>query len=75
MHTWRILPLGSIVLTFNSAMKVKVVQLCPALCDPIDWGILQARILEWVAFPISKGSSQPRDRIQVSRIVGRFFTS
>ena len=33
------------------------------------------RILEWVAFPFSKGSSQPRDRTQVSHIVGRFFTS
>ena len=38
-------------------------------------GILQARILEWVAFPFSRGSSQPRDRTQVSRITGRFFTS
>ena len=38
-------------------------------------GILQARILEWVAFPFSKGSSQPRDPTQVSRITGRFFTS
>ena len=38
-------------------------------------GILQARILEWVAFLFSRGSSQPRDRTQVSRITGRFFTS
>ena len=38
-------------------------------------GILQARILEWVAFPFSKGSSQPRDQTQVSRIAGGFFTS
>ena len=37
--------------------------------------ILQARILEWVAFRFSRGSSQPRDRTQVSRIAGRFFTS
>ena len=37
-------------------------------------GILQARILEWVAFPFSRGSSQPRDRTQVSRIAGGFFT-
>ena len=37
--------------------------------------ILQARILEWVAFPFSRGSSQPRDRTQVSHIAGRFFTS
>ena len=38
-------------------------------------GILQARILEWVASPFSKESSQPMDRTQVSLIVGRFFTS
>ena len=38
-------------------------------------GILQARILEWVAFPFSRVSSQPRDQIQVSHIAGRFFTS
>ena len=38
-------------------------------------GILQARILEWVAFPFSRGSSQPRDQTQVSRIAGGFFTS
>ena len=38
-------------------------------------GILQARILEWVAIPISGVSSQPRDQTQVSRIAGRFFTS
>ena len=58
--------------------EVKVTQLCPTLCDPMDYtvhGILQARILEWVAFPFSRGSSQPRDRIQVSLIAGRFFTS
>ena len=38
-------------------------------------GILQARILEWVAFPFSRGSFQPRDRTQVSLIAGRFFIS
>ena len=37
-------------------------------------GILQARTLEWVAFPFSRGSSQPRDRTQVSCIAGGFFT-
>ena len=37
-------------------------------------GILQARVLAWVAFPFSRGSSQPRDQIQVSRIAGGFFT-
>ena len=48
------------------------------LCDPMDYtvhGILQARILECVAIPFSKGSSQPRDQTQVSLIAGRFFTS
>ena len=43
--------------------------------DYIVHGILQARILEWVAFPSSRGSSQPRDETQVSYIAGRFFTS
>ena len=38
-------------------------------------GILQARILEWVAFPFSRGSSQPRDQTQVSHIADEFFTS
>ena len=38
-------------------------------------GILQARILEWVAFPFSRGSSLPWDQTQVSRIAGEFFTS
>ena len=37
-------------------------------------GILQARILEWVAIPFSRGSSQPRDQTSVSHIAGRFFT-
>ena len=59
-------------------MKVKVAQPCLTLCDPMDYtvhGILQARILEWVAFPFSRRSSQPRDRTQVSHIADRFFTS
>ena len=58
-------------------VKVKVAQLCPTLCDPMDYrvhGILQARILEWVAFSFSRGSSQPRDWTQVSHTAGRFFT-
>ena len=45
-------------------VKVKVVQLCPPLCNSMDYtvhGILQAKILEWVGFPFSRGSSQPRD--------------
>ena len=59
-------------------MKVKVSQLCLTLCDPMDYavhGILQATILEWVAFTFSRGFSQPRDQTQVSCIAGRFFTS
>ena len=53
-------------------MKVKVIQSCQILCDHVDYtvhGILQTRILEWLAFPFSRGSSQPKDRIQVSLIV------
>ena len=41
---------------------------------PLSMGILQARILKWVAMPSSRGSSQPRDWTQVSHIAGRFFT-
>ena len=59
-------------------MKVKVAQLCPTLCDPMDYivhGILPTRILYWVAFPFSSGFSQPRDQAQVSCTAGKFFTS
>ena len=53
-------------------VKVLVAQSRPALCDPMDCslpgssvhGILQARILEWVAVPFSRASSQPRDRVR-----------
>ena len=51
----------------------KVAQSCLILCDPMDYtvhGILQARTLEWVAVPFSRGSSQSRLRTQVSCIVG-----
>ena len=57
---------------------VKVTQSCLILCDPMDGighGILQARILEWVTFPFSRRSSQPRDQTEVSCIAGRSFTS
>ena len=59
-------------------VKVKIAQSCLTLCDPVDYrvhGILQARILEWVAFPFCRISSQPRDRTQVSYIARGFFTS
>ena len=56
-----------------------VAQLCLTLCDPMDCPagssvhrILQARVLEWVAIPFSRGSSGPRDRTQVSYAAGRF---
>ena len=62
--------------------NVLVAQSCPTLCDPMDWsllgfsvyGILQARILEWVATPSSRDTSQPRDRTLVSFLTGIFFT-
>ena len=64
-----------------SSCKREVAQSCPTLCDPMDCslpgsvhGILQARILEWVAISFSRGSSQPRDWTQVSHIAGRCFT-
>ena len=68
------------VLFFSLALYiiVKVAQMCLTLCDPMDYtvhGILQARILEWVAFPFSRGSSQPTDQTQVSHIAGGFFIS
>ena len=47
-------------------------------CDPMNYtvhGILQVRIPEWVTFPFSRGSSQPRNRTQVSCIAGGFFTN
>ena len=61
---------------------VLAAQSCPTLWDPMGYstssssvyGIFQARILEWVAISFSRGSSQPRDPIQVSYIAGRFFT-
>ena len=58
-------------------IRSEVAQSCPTLCDPMDCcppdssvrGILQARILEWVAISFSRGSSWPRDQTQVSHIV------
>ena len=66
---WKMLLLGLTLFNCNSLnLKVKVAQLCPMLCDPMHYilqgsffhGILQARILEWVTIPFSRGSSQPR---------------
>ena len=59
-------------------IKVKVIQWCPTLCDPLDYTvheILQDRILELVDFTFSRGSSQPRTQTQVVCIADGFFTS
>ena len=67
-----------------AAAAAKLLQSCLTLCDPMDYiahqaplsmGILQARRLEWVAVPSSRGSSRPRNQTQVSCIAGRFFTT
>ena len=61
----------------ESEAEVKVAQSCLTLCDPMDCplhGILQASILEWVAFLFSRGSSQPKDQTQISHMAGKFFT-
>ena len=63
-------------------VKVLATQSCLTLCHPMDcnppgssvYGILQARMLEWVAISFSRGSSQPRDQTWASCITGRFFT-
>ena len=72
-----------IILTWSGGneSESEVTQSCLTLCDPVDCnllgfsvhGILQARILEWIAIPFSRGSSQPRDRTRVSHIGGRCF--
>ena len=62
--------------------KVWAAQSCPPLCDPRDYsppgssvhGVLQARLLEWIAISFSSGSSRPSDGSQVSCIAGGFFT-
>ena len=63
-------------------VKVLVAQSCPTLCIPLDCsppsssvnGILQLRILEWVAISFFKGASWPRGWTRISHIAGRFFT-
>ena len=60
-----------VVMFWCEKLKVKLAQSWPTLCVPMDYivhGILQPRILEWVAFPLSRGSPQPRDWTQVSHI-------
>ena len=67
---------------FNCCVHAKSLQSSPTRCAPIDYslpgcsvhGILQTRILEWVAVSFSRGSSQPRDQTLVSCIADRLFT-
>ena len=67
---------------WNVEKESEVAQSCPTLCDPVDCslpdssvhGILQARILEWVAISFSRGSSWPRDQTWVFHVAGRGFT-
>ena len=74
---------GAWIDLFHPSVKVLVAWSCLTLCDAMDCsppdskvhGILQARILEWVAFPFFRGSSQPRDQTQVSCITDRFSTT
>ena len=69
--------------THTHIHKTVVTQSCPTLWDPMDCrppgssvhGILQARILEWLAISFSRGSSWPRNQTQISCIAGRFFTN
>ena len=81
-RNWRENPLYNKWHLWKTHMLCLVIQSCPTLCDPMDGslpgpsvrGILQARILEWVAVLSFRGSSQPRDQTQVSRVAGGFFT-
>ena len=88
IRTPRVTPAGSPLNALSLALvgifvlllevKVKVAQSCLILWDPMDYtvhGILQARTLQWVAFPFSRCSFQPGDPTQVSCIAGRFFIS
>ena len=64
----------------NTMIPVMLLFSCSIVSDSVtSWtpvhGVLQARILEWVAFPSSRGSLQPRDLTQVSGTAGGFFTS
>ena len=71
-----------IVIVIYSILFSSVTQWCPIVCNSVDCsptgssvhGILQARILEWVATPFSRGSSQPRNRTWTSCSAGGFFT-
>ena len=72
---------GRKVMTNLEVKWSELAQSCPTLCNPVDYlpgysvrGILQARILEWIAISFSTGSSRPRDQTEVAHVVGRCFT-
>ena len=78
MNIVRLFSFFLLLFFFNINLIGHIAQSCPALCNLMDCtvhGILQARILEWVAFSFSRESSQLRDWTQVSHIAGGFFTS
>ena len=77
---------NEIFIFVTRCVRVQSFQSCLTLCDPIDsnpagssvHGIIQARILKWVAMPSFRGSSQPKDQTHISCgscIAGRFFTA
>ena len=88
-HDWSdlaatlVLPTSQKDFDLKTSKTCSVTQSCPTLCDLLDCslsgssvcGILQARILEWVAISFSRGSSRPRNRTLVSCIAGRWFTN
>ena len=81
LNTWNISSFSrKRIKSWNALCELKVAQLCPTLCDPMDYSlpgssvhrVLQVRILEWVAIAFFRGSSQPRDQTQVSHITDSF---
>ena len=90
--TFKITLSETLILKIWTSVKVQVARLCPTLCDPVDYtihGILQARIVEWVAFPFSRNTTLPlyekksevlmhvtketRPRLRLHPLVGRFW--
>ena len=83
IKSYRFISLSLLTTTLHLfKVKVLVTRSCPTLCNPMDCsppgssvhGVLQARILEWVAIPFSRGPSRPRDQSWVSHISGKFVT-
>ena len=72
-----------VVIVLYACIQAKLLQSCPTLCNPMDCsltdssihGILQARRVEWVVRPSSRGSSDPQIKLTFSALAGGFFTS